>query len=122
MGENTAIDQFYNQQLNEYLKSEEYIYPIVDYKGETLDIAWGDIFQLESSSTTYVFREKESVEFFDWLKNQYKDVLDLLEDFSLDINDLVFAIEDGEFSTDGTMDFLLFLGAKKTEVDYGNFI
>lgn len=117
MGENTAIDQFYNQQLNEYLENEEYIRPIVDYKGETLDITWGDIFQLESSSTTYVFREKESVEFFDWLKNQYKDVLDLLEDFSLDINDLVFAIEDGEFSTDGTMDFLLFLGAERMEVE-----
>ena len=69
MGENTAIDQFYNQQLNEYLESEEYICPIVDYKGETLDIAWDDIFQLESSSTTYVFREKESVEFFDWVNH-----------------------------------------------------
>lgn len=117
MGEKTAIDQFYNQQLNEYLESEEYICPIVDYKCETLDIAWGDIFQLESSNTTYVFREEESVEFFDWLKNQYKDVLDLLEDFSLDINDLVFAIEDGEFSTDGSMDFLIFLGAERIEAD-----
>lgn len=117
MGQNTEIDQFYNQQLDEYLESKEYICPIVDYKGETLDIAWGDIFQLESSSTTYVFREEESVEFFDWLKGQYKDVLDLLEDFSLNINDLVFAIEDGEFSTDGTMDFLLFLGAEKVETE-----
>lgn len=109
------IDDFFRQQLDKHLQSEEYLYPIEDYKGETLDIAWGDVFQLESSSTTYVFREEESVEFFDWLKNQYKNVLDLLDDFSLDINDLVFAIEDGEFSTDGTMDFLLFLGAEKVE-------
>lgn len=118
MGKNTEIDQFYNQQLNEYLESEEYIFPIVDYKGETLDIAWGDIYQLEDNSNSYVFSEKDAVEFFDWLKGQYKDVLDLLEDFSLDINDLIFAIEDGEFSTDGTMDFLLFLGAEKVEVEW----
>lgn len=118
MGEKTAMDQFYNQKLNEYLKSEEYIYPIVDYKGETIDIAWGDVFQLEDSSTTYFFRKEEAVEFFDWLKGRYKDILALLKDFNLDINYLVFAIEDGEFSTDGSMDFLLFLGAEKVEVKW----
>lgn len=118
MNEGMAIDHFYKQQLNTYLDSEEDKQPIVDYQGQTLDAAREIVYRLESSSKLYIFGEDNAVEFLDWLKGQYKDVLQLLKDFGLDIDDLFYAIEDGEFSTDGTMDFLLFLGAEKVEAEW----
>ena len=117
MNEGMAIDHFYKQQLNAYLDSEEDKQPIVDYQGQTLDASREIVYRLESSSKLYIFGEDNAVEFLDWLKGQYKDVLQLLKDFGLDIDDLFYAIEDGEFSTDGTMDFLLFLGAEKVEAE-----
>jgi beta-lactam-binding protein with PASTA domain len=115
MNEGIAMDNFYKQKLDEYLSSQEYSSTVEDYQGETLDAAKQTVYQLENSNSIDIFAESDAVEFFDWLKNQYQDAVDMLKDYKLDVSDLIDAIADGQFSTDGTMDFLLFMGAEKLE-------
>jgi hypothetical protein len=115
MNEGMAMDNFYKQELGEYLRNQEYKKPIEDFKGNILDLETEIVYQLESNTTTFYFAKSDAVEFYDWLKNKYSDTFKMLDDFNLDTKDLVMAITDGEFSTDGTMDFLLFLGAEKLE-------
>lgn len=117
MNEGIAMDNFYKQELGEYLRNQEYKKPIKDFKGNILDLETEIVYQLESNTTTFYFAKSDAVEFFDWLKNQYQDAVDMLKDYRLDVSDLIDAIADGQFSTDGTMDFLLFLGAEEVEID-----
>lgn len=112
-----SIDTYNAQLLDEELAKQEPKAPVTDFRGETIDAAGQTVYYLEGASATDYFCESDAVEYLDWLKQQYSDELDMIEDFGLNVHDLFRAIEDGEFSENGQMDLLLFLGAEKVEVD-----
>lgn len=101
MNQGWKIDHYYKQQLDKYLGTDGY--------------RSTDIYILENPNKSYMFEKSTAVEFLDELKQKYIDEVDMINDFGRTINDLFDAIETGEFSTNGTMDLLIFMGAEKVE-------
>lgn len=112
-----SIDAYNAQLLDEELAKQEPKVPVTDFRGETIDAAGQTVYCLEGASATDYFCESDAVEYLDWLKQQYSDELDMIADFGFNVHDLFRAIEDGEFSENGQMDLLLFLGAEKVEAN-----
>ena len=111
-----SIDAYNAQLLDEELAKEPKA-PVTDFRGETIDAAGQTVYYLEGASATDYFCESDAVEYLNWLKQQYSDELDMIEDFGFNVHDLFRAIEDGEFSENRQMDLLLFLGAEKVEAN-----
>ena len=98
MTQSLGINHSYKKNLVKYLGTNEF--------------SPTDIYILESPNDVYMFEKSKAVEFLDELKQKYIDEVEMINDFGKTIVDLFKAIKAGEFNANGTMDFLIFMGAK----------
>ena len=112
-----SIDMYNAQLLDHELRNQEPKHLVMDYQNQSVDAAAENVYYLEGPNNTDYFREKDAVDYLEWLKKQYSDEIDMINDFGFTTQDLFLAIQSGDFSTNGTMDLLLFLGAEKVEVE-----
>ena len=94
-----------------------------DFQGRLIDITKTNVYHLRFVNKTLYFDELDAYDFLEYLKCQVGgDCFDVMECSHVSINNLEKIMQVKDFNVNDPLHFLLLLGAKKTEVDYGNFI
>ena len=93
-----------------------------DFKGCLVDTTKANIYHLSFVNKTLYFDALDAYEFLEYLKCQVGgDCFDVMECLHVPIKHLEKIMQAKEFNANDPLHFLLLLGARKTEVDYGSF-